>query len=191
MKGRLVIPSLTVKNLLNFWKKVNKCGENNCWVWTGGCNKKGYGIFAVKRKTFFATRVMLAIIGKQNTNLEVCHKCNNSNCVNPKHIYFGTHVENEADKILAGTTNRGCRHGMAKLKEADIPIIRKLNETLTQLQSSRLFGVHRSQIGRIISAKTWRHIKGIASTKEVEAFYGRRGTNVSDPKIIIRSKNYK
>ncbi len=166
----LKIPKLTPKNLRNFWKKVDKRDSNTCWPWLANQSKRGYGKIGFGGKHYRATRVMLAITGQQNNQLEVRHSCNNPNCVNPSHLCFGTHIENEQDKILAGTILKGSQQPRSKLIEADIPIIRKLSETRSQRKLGLLFGVDHAVIGRIRQGKTWRHILRVATDKEVKRF---------------------
>ena len=42
-------------------------------------------------------------IPENGYKLRVCHACNNKNCCNPKHLYFGTPKDNIVDAIENGT----------------------------------------------------------------------------------------
>ena len=39
--------------------------------------------------------------------LHVLHRCNNARCVNPDHLYAGTHMQNMRDRDESGRTSRG------------------------------------------------------------------------------------
>lgn len=166
----LSIPKLTSENLRNFWRKIDREGINKCWLWTGYCDRDGYGQFGFDNKIYRAPRVALAIIGQRSNTLEVRHTCNNPRCVNPAHLCFGTPVENAHDRILAGTNPNGSRYGAAKLTETDIPIIRTLAKIRLQREIGDLFGVTQRQISHILTGKQWTHVVGVATNEEVEMF---------------------
>ena len=81
-----------------FWEKVNKDGENGCWIWMAGKYHSGYGIFYVKdgkwknvRAHRFAYELLVSPIPKDK---ELDHLCRNHACVNPKHLEVVSHKEN-------------------------------------------------------------------------------------------------
>lgn len=80
--------------------------------------------------------------------------CHNPACFNYRHLSWATRQENEAHKHRDGTTNRGERHGMAKLKESDVGRIRKMRaDGVLISQIAREMGVHRNTIYRIVGPR--------------------------------------
>ena len=81
-----------------FFKKVYKV-ENSCWVWLSAVwgNNNSYGCFHCpeRKHGIRAHRYSWEMVnGKIPKGLCACHKCNNKLCVNPDHIFIGTHTDN-------------------------------------------------------------------------------------------------
>jgi hypothetical protein len=81
-----------------FLKHVNK--TETCWFWKGAKKGQNYGSFSINGKDYRAHRVSYKIfISDFDDNLHVLHKCDNSLCVRPDHLFLGTHQKNMIDKV--------------------------------------------------------------------------------------------
>jgi hypothetical protein len=119
-----------------FWSKVDKDGPvpahqpelGPCWVWRGSVHgKTGYGQLTVGGKYFSSHRFSLSLTidaGVIPAGLNVCHHCDNKRCVNPGHLFIGTHKQNMQDMVAKGRGHKSraelrsrCLHGHALTPE--------------------------------------------------------------------------
>lgn len=104
--------------------KVEIDHESKCWNWTGLVSRHGYGQIKVAlgsrslSKMQSAHRVSFAVFkGEIQDGLEVCHSCDNPHCINPEHLWAGTHQENMDDMRRKGRSklnNAYCAQSRAK-----------------------------------------------------------------------------
>ena len=134
-----------------------------CWLWSRYRNACGYGVLGVGGKaTALAHRSCYAVyVSEIPEGVQVLHTCDTPACVNPAHLFLGTHQDNMADMYRKGRGNkvRGVKHRSAKLSEEDVYKIRERlatgRETLTEI--SKDFNVGFSAISCIKTGRTWRH----------------------------------
>lgn len=136
---------------------INHHGEE-CLTWPFKTDVVGYpGVLKFRGKRMAGHRAMcIAAHGEPPTKAhQAAHSCGRGHmgCVNPKHLRWATALENAEDRRKHGTTQAGERHSRAKLAEADIAEIRA--STLSQVELSRIYGVHFTTINKIVLGKTW------------------------------------
>ena len=145
-----------------FWSKIDKSGD--CWIWTAARFRSGYGeLSSGHGKTpFYAHRLSWQLHnGPIPDGLFVCHRCDERACVNPAHLFVGTHADNMRDMFAKGrqpkVDNRGARNPAAKLSPEDAELMRFAFETLpvTRGAIARAFGVSATQAGKVIAGKVW------------------------------------
>lgn len=126
-------------------------------------NAKGYGQLWVSGKKFPAHRlVCLETHGDPPSERHVAaHTCGNSLCVNPSHLSWKTPAENEADKLVHGTHQRGERNATAKLKEYQVLKIFEAEGHHKKIAAQ--FGVSRRTVGAIKTKKNWAWLTGDAA----------------------------
>ena len=144
-----------------FLTKVEKTPA--CWVWTANKTSQGYGVITVNHtKQLYAHRVSWELhFGPVPSGKLVCHKCDNRACVNPTHLFLGTHQDNTTDMMTKKRNNppRGDRCAHSKLTAADVVEIRSLyRDGATQSSLAKKFLVSDRSIFAIIHGKTWSHV---------------------------------
>jgi hypothetical protein len=157
-----LIPELNSEDLKRFWSKVDRLDEEDCWEWLGKRNVKGYGLISLKGNWYLANRVMYLIdSGLDPFEKDVLHSCDNPCCINPYHLFLGTHQDNMQDMIQKGRNSKmpsilGVLNGKSKLTEEDVLAIRSSN--LFQKDLAFKYGISQSQVSCIKRNANWKHV---------------------------------
>lgn len=102
--------------LARFCSRVDVKGRAECWTWTGATKRSGYGQFSAGHRTMNASRWSWVFAnGEVPDGMHVLHRCDEPACVNPNHLFLGTHLDNMRDKVAKGRQARtGNRVSAAK-----------------------------------------------------------------------------
>jgi hypothetical protein len=160
-------PAITFEE--RFWTKVHK--GDKCWLWQAATNDYGYGVFYVKRNSIekrqdrkshmtVAHKVAWMLTnGAIPDGLEVCHSCDVRACVNPSHLFLGTHKDNMQDASNKHRLPYGERHPNSKMDtDTVLQIKQDIEKGLTGTEIAIKYGVARSYASGIRTKRRWKHV---------------------------------
>ena len=131
-----------------------------CWVWTKSTLVGGYGQVQIEGKKWTTHRLFYTYYkGEIPSGKLVCHTCDNPTCVNPDHLYIGTHKDNNND-----TYNRNrmpLRYGDQATNVVKLSKEEALHIKYSSIKSKELeqkYNINQSQVSRIRNGKTWKNI---------------------------------
>lgn len=143
--------------------------KGQCLSWRGATTF-GYGAFgmpvgvgAKRRQRHRANRIAFSVAYDISIpdGMMVLHHCDNRLCINPRHMYLGTHKENMADKVARKRQASGERIGTSKLTREQVLEIRRIYEAggATLKEIGLRFGVSLQQVFRIGERQCWKHVE--------------------------------
>lgn len=135
---------LSTEKVKRFYDACTANGE--CVEWGGAINKHGYGVVRYKKSIWLAHRASYDISFGDIGELLVCHACDNPACVNPNHLFLGTHQDNMDDM-----TSKGRR--WSKLTFDNVNDIRSSSKSSREL--SIFYGVSERTINHAKKAIHW------------------------------------
>lgn len=156
-----------------FWKKVNRLGPDECWLWTAAVNTRGYGQIGVygTGKVVMSHRASWELtFGQIPTGLFVCHRCDVRSCCNPRHLFLGTAKDNYDDMVKKGR-RRFCalRHGDHPFAKLSTVAVQEIREQYAAVMVDRArtphkflkgfadrYGVKASTIHSVCRGVSWR-----------------------------------
>lgn len=162
--------------------------NTGCWLWLGASVPPyGYGVVRFRGCIDYAHRAAWQIThGDIPRGISVLHRCDNPPCINPGHLFLGTHVDNMRDMVMKGRSNAedrngmrrhperapmGERNGSARLSEADVKAIRgRCRAGDNRGTIARDYGVTVHYINDIAAGRRWAHVQEApAAVIEIQA----------------------
>lgn len=146
-----------------FWAKVKK--THKCWLWTASLSAGRYGNIGLggRGRMVKAHRASWVLhFGEIPKGMNVLHRCDNTICVRPDHLFLGTQAQNIADMDRKGRRrpSRGERFPQSKLTEKSVRKIRDMYipGQVRQVDLAKMFGVSHVVIGKVIRKQAWKHV---------------------------------
>lgn len=96
------LPSRTDNEIKELLYSESVVTEKGCWELKRARDKFGYPRISYNNKSVLAHRLSYKLFNGPVNNMCVCHSCDNPGCVNPKHLWLGTHQDNMTDKVKKG-----------------------------------------------------------------------------------------
>lgn len=142
-----------------YWSYVDK-RPGGCWLWIGAkSGKAGYGTFTVGGYAWRTNRLAYALKHglRSIRRVMVCHSCDRPACVNPDHLWPGSHHANMKDMVRKAR-RRGERNSAAVLTEEIVLELRR--SKLPHAVWAKRLGVHATTIHSARVGKKWSHLPG-------------------------------
>lgn len=154
------IPTLKDKQIARFWANVDKSGD--CWIWKGHKIERGYGLVHVgKFGNILTHRISWHLAhGPIPSGMFVLHNCpggDNPSCVRPDHLWLGTRIENNADRVKKGRSAVG--ESLSKLTEAQVlEAHARWANGEPQKNIAKDLGISRNNLSVLLCGHTWKHL---------------------------------
>lgn len=157
--------SETAEQRLLRYRSINK--STGCWNWTGRTKPNGYGMTTLtigpkQLRHMHVHRLSWEVFrGVIPDGMCVCHHCDNRKCINPDHLFLGTHQDNMRDMKKKGRAHdrRGTKNHRAILDEDAVREIRRAPRYYGYIpELAERYGVAPATISEIVGRRCWEHI---------------------------------
>ncbi len=140
--------------------------QGDCLVCISHCQHEGYPVVRKNERLYHINHIVYEQnYGKIPDGLFILHHCDVRACLNPKHLYAGTHQDNVNDMIRRGRDKcmsvclKGEDHPFAKLTSREVREIKiKLRDGGRVSRIAREYRISQSCIGGIKNGSRWPHV---------------------------------
>ena len=149
------------KRQITLWLKSQTVeSESGCWLWAGAKHGAGYPSVTKKIGGGYGHRAMHeAAISPIPEKMYVLHTCDNRLCINPAHLFLGSHFDNIKDMHSKNRQRGGSlpneKNPSCKFTDFQIQTMRRhraLGFSLSKLQQQ--FGISESQLLRVLRGES-------------------------------------
>ncbi len=131
--------------------------NSGCWLWAGATYSDGYGQLGFHGQRYAAHRAFYFFKHGRAPTQEGCHRCDVRCCVNPDHLFDGSHLENMTDCAVKGRAGRTVLTNDEVLQAVEL-----YNTTrLTVPAIAAHFGMSPRYFEDILYGRSRRHVVGV------------------------------
>lgn len=168
------IPPLSASDIRRFRSKVLVGAPDSCWEAKGYRDKDGYVHFKAQNKDLIAHRIAHLLAYGDPGEFLVCHTCDNPPCCNPFHLFKGTALDNNRDKVKKGRAATGFKNGRHTHPESTVRGERVNTSKITEAQAreaimllaagvsgasiGRALGITKTSVWAIKTGRNWKHL---------------------------------
>jgi len=106
-----------------FWSKVSRRSPGECWLWTAGTDREGYGVFQLDGHQIRAPRLAFFLTHGHWPEPQALHGCDNPPCCNAEniaeHVHEGTPALNQREAVQRGRAVHPPGEGSVRAKLTD------------------------------------------------------------------------
>ncbi len=159
-----MINNVTKEQLRRIAKRIKTTTDtDDCWEHSYAPDKNGYATIYINYQKYRLSRFIYEYHYQEDIpkNMLICHSCDNPKCVNPKHLFIGSHKDNMKDMVNKNRQAKGENQGTSKLTtiEVETILLDCLNNKFNNMSEvSRCYKVSVQQITRILEGESWNHI---------------------------------
>jgi hypothetical protein len=156
------VPRSKLSDIDRFMQYVEMIPESGCWIWMGALFDDGYGAFKLNGQKRAHRAAYQLFVGEVPTGMFICHRCDTPACVNPAHLFPGSHADNTLDMMRKGRNGiisekkKGERHHAARLTEDQVRSIRA--DPRSNQELAPIYGVRWKTIWQVRRRDSWKHI---------------------------------
>ena len=150
-----------------FWERIEKI-EGGCWLYGGAQYGNKYGLIGVTTnpvKNITAHRFSYILHkGEIARGQVICHTCDVRNCVNPDHMYAGTHEDNTRDiverkrnvgrvgvRVVSRVGRLSNTHGRALSKQHRLDLLKEYADgKYTQMELARRYRISQATVSATV-----------------------------------------
>lgn len=170
-----------------------KVDANGCFEWQGGLKgMNGWKYAAVHHngKQHGGHRLAYEVFrGPIPSGLLVCHRCDNTRCINPSHLFLGTAKDNAVDAAQKDRTAHGVRNSQAKMTPEDIvALVERYNKGEPAGELRRSYRLSVRTFADILTGKRWKRVdRPVVEIRKAGSFQGQMsGDKNSNAKLTVK-----
>lgn len=179
---------INASDIARFERHISK-DSGGCWLWTSARLNSGYAYFGLRGRMISGHRFSYsAFRGKIPDGICVCHTCDVRHCVNPDHLFLGTHKDNMQDAKRKGRIvmpprfdnpewiakknarmPKGSDVKTSKLTETQVlDLMQRRTTGISYSLLAKEFGLDKSTVADICTGQHWPHVLQMEGAPTIE-----------------------